>query len=200
MKTLLLMRHAKASWKDPQLSDQERPLNKRGLKDALFMGKVLFEKELLPQKIMASSALRARQTVSELTKGSGYTGEIEFTESLYLAEPDVYFTVLQQLPDSIERVMLIGHNPGIEMLLKKLTGRIESMGTGSIASIYLPNHKWIEFTDETEGDLIELLRLSDLRDTKKQSAEKQHEEKKHKEDMNKDKKKRKKGESKKQKK
>jgi phosphohistidine phosphatase len=178
MKTLLLMRHAKSSWKDPKLADHERPLNKRGHKDAPFMGEILLEKELLPQKILASTAVRVRETVAGLVKGSQYSGETEFSDALYLSEPETYLTAMRSLPDSIERVMLIGHNPGLEGLLQQLSGRIESIETGSVAYLSLPLQSWSELTAETEGELIELLHLHDLRDEKEEGKKK--DEKKHK--------------------
>lgn len=178
MKTLLLMRHAKSSWKDPKLVDHARPLNKRGQKDAPFMGEVLLEKELLPQLILASTAVRVRETVAGLVKTSHYSGETQFSDALYLAEPDTYLAALLPLPDSIERVMIVGHNPGLEGLLQHLSGRIETIGTGTIAYLSLPIQSWSELTGETEGELVELLNLHDLRDEKEESKNK--EEKKHK--------------------
>ena len=138
MKTLLLMRHAKSSWKATDLPDHERPLNKRGKKDSVFMGAVLNEKELLPQKILASSAVRIRETIAGMAKESAFSGEVEFSDELYLAEPEVYLKTLCNLPDSVERAMLIGHNPGLEGFLQMLSGHIESLPTGSIAYLTLP--------------------------------------------------------------
>lgn len=187
MKTLLLMRHAKSSWKDTKLADHERPLNKRGQKDAPFMGEVLLEKELLPQKILASSAVRVRETVEGLVKSSRYSGETEFNDALYLAEPEAYLAALCPLPESVERVMVVGHNPGLEGLLQQLSGRIESIGTGSIAYLNLPIQSWNELTSETVGELVELLHLQDLRDGKFADKKKdKKDEKKHKEEKKED--------------
>ena len=177
MKTLLLMRHAKSSWKDADLADHERPLNKRGKKDAPFMGEVLKEKELLPQKILASTALRVRQTVEGLAQ-SGFAGEVEFLDSYYLAEPEAYLEGLRGLPDTIERAMILAHNPGLEGLLQKLTGRIESLATGSLAYLSLPIPTWAELQDGTEGELVELFNPHELRDQKEEAEEKEKKEKK----------------------
>ena len=187
MKTLLLMRHAKSSWKDTELADHERPLNKRGKKDAPFMGEILKEKELLPQKILASTAVRVRETVEGLVQGSDYTGEIEFSDALYLAEADVYRTAIQALPDTLERVMVIGHNPGMESLLQLLCGRIESLPTSSVAYISLPVQSWSEMADGVDGDLIEMLlprelheayKAKDKKEDKKEEKKEKKEEKK----------------------
>src|SRR5512140_3350636 len=133
MKTLLLMRHAKSSWKEPEISDFDRPLNKRGKRTAPHMGELLLEKELVPQLILSSNAVRARQTAEYTAAACGFTGDITYLHSLYLAEPAAYLDALAQVPDAIERVMVIGHNPGLEGLLQILSGRIEAMPTGTIA-------------------------------------------------------------------
>ena len=196
MKTLLLMRHAKSSWKDTDLADHERPLNKRGKKDSVFMGAVLKEKELLPQIILASSAVRIRETITGLTQESAYAGEIEFSDELYLAEPEVFLRVLCNLPDTFERVMLMGHNPGLEGLLQVLSGRIESLPTGSVAYLSLPVQQWSELSNETEGELIEMLLPHELReleeekhkgkDKKEKKADKKEEEKEDKKESKKE--------------
>src|SRR5512137_2550352 len=102
MKTLLLMRHAKSSWKDTELEDLQRPLNKRGRRLAPRMGELLREKELVPQLIYSSNAVRARQTAEFLAGATGYTGDIRYQESLYLAEPSAYLDAIAQSPDSME--------------------------------------------------------------------------------------------------
>ncbi len=167
MKTLLLMRHAKSSWKDHDLEDHLRPLNKRGKKDAPMMGLLLREKELVPQEILSSTAERARQTADAVVETSGYTGNIQYLESFYLGEPENYLDVLRFLPDEIERIMIIGHNPGLEGLLQILTGGMEPLSTAAIAYAVLPIKHWSELSDATEGDLIELWRPRDLREKHK---------------------------------
>lgn len=181
MKTLLLMRHTKSSWKDPDLADHDRPLNKRGKRDAPFMGELLAEKELLPQIILGSTALRVHQTVEGLVSGSGYTGEVVYLDSFYLAEPEAYLAELRKLPETIERAMVIGHNPGLEGLLQHLSGRIESLPTGSLAYLSLPVQTWAELKDETEGELVELLRPKEVLEAE-DKLEKEDKDKKDKKD------------------
>lgn len=162
MKTVLLMRHAKSSWKDPQPSDHDRPLNKRGLNDAPRMGRILHDRELVPQCILSSSALRARQTAEAIIPTSGYKEDILYLDQLYMAEADEYISVLRELSDSIERVMVIGHNPGLEMLLQMLSGQIESLPTAVIAHLVLPIHHWSELNSDTNGELIDIWRPKEL--------------------------------------
>lgn len=164
MKTLLLMRHAKSSWKDHDLEDQLRPLNKRGKKDAPLMGLLIREKELTPQQILSSTAERARETTQSIIETTGFTGKVEYLESFYLGEPENYLDVLHFLPDDVERVMIMGHNPGLEGLLQILTGAVEPLSTAAIAYIVLPIRHWSELNNSVEGELIELWRPRELRE------------------------------------
>ncbi len=176
MKTLLLMRHAKSSWKDTELSDIDRPLNKRGKKDAPFMGAVLEEKELIPQLILSSTAVRARQTAELVTAAFNFTGEIRYLDYFYLAEPAAYLRGLAGAPDDLERVMVIGHNPGLEGLLQILSGRIEALPTSTIAYLSLPVDSWRDLHEDTECDLLELLiphQLEEAEEEEKKAREKE---------------------------
>ncbi|BCY16759.1 MAG: histidine phosphatase family protein [Chloroflexi bacterium] len=163
MKTLLLMRHAKSSWKHPDLPDQDRPLNKRGEKDAPRMGKYLKEKELVPQVILASPAKRIKQTVDGVLEKMPFKGKVEYVDSLYLAEPTAYFSILQTIPDKIERVLIVGHNPGLEGLLQILSGQVESLPTASIAHLVLPIEHWKDLKEETRCELVERVKPRDLK-------------------------------------
>jgi phosphohistidine phosphatase len=155
MKTLLLMRHAKSSWKEPNLQDHERPLNKRGLKDAPMMAELLCEKELIPQKILSSSAKRAESTAEILAKACHFTNDITYLNAFYMAEPETYLNKLREMPDELERVMIIGHNPGLEGLLQILSGQVESLPTAAIAHLVLPINRWQDLNENIEGNLVE---------------------------------------------
>jgi phosphohistidine phosphatase len=170
MKTLLLMRHAKSSWKHPENPDHERPLNKRGKKDAPLMGNLIKDKELIPQYILSSTACRAVETAEMVVKSSGFNGKVDYLDSFYMAEPNVYLDGLQTLPDEIERVMIIGHNPGLEGLLQILSGRVESLPTSSIAHIVLPINQWKDLNLDTEGELVENISPEDLKAKEKEKS------------------------------
>jgi phosphohistidine phosphatase len=163
MKTLLLMRHAKSSWKHPDLPDQDRPLNKRGEKDAPHMGKFIREKELIPQIILASPAKRVTQTVDGMLEKMNYKGKVEYINSLYLAEPSAYLSTLQTISDKYERVMVVGHNPGLEGLLQILSGQVESLPTASIAHLVLPIEHWADLKEDTHGELVERVKPRDMK-------------------------------------
>ena len=160
MKTLLILRHAKSSWKYPDLPDHDRPLNRRGKRDAPRMGKLLKEKDLVPDLVISSTAARAKDTASAVVKHSGYKGKkIEF-ESLYAAEPTAYLTVIRELGDKYQRVLIVGHNPGVEELIELLTGEIHIVPTCTLAQIEFDIEKWSDtlhrFTDR--GRLVEILK------------------------------------------
>ena len=148
------MRHAKSSWKSEDVEDIDRPLNKRGKKDAPYMGELLAKKKKTPELILSSSAKRARQTAKAVAKECKYDGDIQYFDSLYLAEPQAYIDALQQVPDELGRVMIVGHNPGMESLLQQLSGRVETLSTGAIAFIDLPINKWKDLKNEVEGSLM----------------------------------------------
>jgi phosphohistidine phosphatase len=163
MKTLLLMRHAKSSWKHPETPDHERQLNKRGKKDAPLMGRLIKDKELIPQCILCSTAKRATETAEIILKTSGFSGNVDFLDSFYMAEPNAYLETLQALPDDIERVMVIGHNPGLEGLLQILSGQVESLPTSALAHIILSVNQWKDLNLDTEGELVEKISPEDLK-------------------------------------
>src|SRR5512138_2218530 len=97
MKTLLLLRHAKSSWKHPELGDHDRPLNKRGKRTAPLLGALLQDQGLIPDLILCSSAVRTHDTAFLVAKACHYVGEIKQTHTLYLAEPQTYVEVLRQV-------------------------------------------------------------------------------------------------------
>lgn len=165
MKHLMLMRHAKSSWKNAKLPDKERPLTKRGEKDVPKMVELLEDRNLLPQVILTSTALRCRQTANAILDHC--TDEITFraVEALYMAEPAGIIEVLKTVDDaaggSAQRVMVIGHNPGLEGLLQGLSGAVESLPTASIACIELPIEHWADISLDTQPEKWEKWRPKD---------------------------------------
>ncbi|MEJ5314774.1 MULTISPECIES: histidine phosphatase family protein [Anaerolinea] len=162
MKTLLIMRHGKSSWKDPALPDRERPLAKKGIKASRRMGLFIQEKELIPQRILCSSARRSVQTAQLFCETCGCPDTVEVLDELYMAEAETYIRALQNLPDELERVMIIGHNPGLEFLLQMLSGELVSLPTSVIAHLTLPIQHWSELNEHTEGSLIEVWKPKEL--------------------------------------
>ena len=155
MKSLLIMRHGKSSWKDSSLPDHERPLKKRGRKDSAKIGERLKKKDLIPDLILSSSARRAAQTAEIVAKEMGYKGEIEYLDTLYMAEPETLFDVLRALPD-VGSVMLVGHNPGSETLLQVLTDEITGLPTAALALVEIPIDAWEQINLDICGHLKHL--------------------------------------------
>jgi len=156
MKTLLIMRHAKSSWKHAELSDRDRPLNKRGEKDAIRMGKLLKHENLIPQKIYSSTAVRAAKTAEAVADRINYKDEVTYLDALYMAEPAGIIELLHDVPDDIKRVLIVGHNPGMEGLAQILSRKVLSLPTATITYLKLPIESWKELSLKTEGVLKEL--------------------------------------------
>lgn len=164
MKTLLILRHGKSSWKNIYLADHDRPLKARGKRDAPRMGRLLKEEGLTPQLIVSSTAERALATAELAALACDYEDEIETTRDFYHAAPEAYIERLRQLPNQIERVMVVGHNPGMEQLVAELTGEEERFPTAALAQVALPLDHWQKFSEETEGELVNLWRPKELSD------------------------------------
>ena len=162
MKTVLILRHAKSSWKQPEVPDHDRPLNKRGEQDAPRIGTLIQAKGLVPDLIISSTAKRARKTAKLVAKKSGYKEKFQLTPAFYHAGPRAYIAVLNNLQNDYNRVMVVGHNPGLEQLVENLTGQIETMPTASLAHILLPINDWSEFDRGTHGELVHLWRPKEL--------------------------------------
>jgi phosphohistidine phosphatase len=114
MKTLYLVRHAKSSWKYPDLDDFERPLNKRGRKNAPFMGTILKELKVAPDLIVSSPANRAATTARTIASKIDYPLEkIRYSETIYEFSDDILAGVIQNTGDSVNDLMLVGHNPAL---------------------------------------------------------------------------------------
>jgi phosphohistidine phosphatase len=153
MKTMLLLRHAKSSWKNPGLHDHDRPLNKRGLKEAPKVGTYLKDHDLVPDLILSSTARRARDTAQAVLETSGFSGDIDLYQDLYLSDTSCYLDILCCLPEDANRVLVVGHNPDLEELLTLLTDVSEPLTTASLAQVDLPITSWQELNEATDGRL-----------------------------------------------
>lgn len=142
MKTVLLIRHGKSSWKKKGQKDYDRPLNRRGLTDAPLMFKALKKRSLLPDKVWTSTANRAISTATLLFDSLDDV-PISGSKDLYLAEPKQYIKHLKKTDKEKDIVALVGHNPGITELAEQLTGvRFDNMPTLGIVGISFDCKKW----------------------------------------------------------
>jgi phosphohistidine phosphatase len=122
MKQLLLLRHAKSSWDDPALADFDRPLAPRGLKAAPRMGRELAKRDWLPNLALVSPALRTRETWRLVSAELPARVPVEFAEGLFEATAGDILAEVQQAMASAGCVLVLGHNPGLEDLARRLAG------------------------------------------------------------------------------
>jgi phosphohistidine phosphatase len=166
MKTLLVLRHAKSSWRAPALDDHERPLNKRGQRDAFHIGELVRKHRLTPDMIISSDAARARLTAEAVAEAARYEGEILLDRRLYIAGPADILAVLRTVRETkAGTVMVVGHNPGLEELVEQLTGEQHDLPTAALARIVLPIDRWRDLRDlrvSTRGTLFGLWRPKEL--------------------------------------
>ena len=149
MKTLFLLRHAKSSWKDQSLPDFERPLNRRGKEAAERIGRYLKKHELIvPELVLSSPAVRARETIERVARAAKWTPEILFDQRIYEAGGLRLLEVVSQIENERKTALLVGHNPGIEELLMLLTGEAKRVPTGTFMQIDLKSSKWTNAADK----------------------------------------------------
>src|SRR5918998_2536609 len=121
MKTLTLLRHAKSTWDDPVARDFDRPLNPRGRRAAKTVGREMRAQGLTFDEVVASPALRVVETLADVAAGYGSSLEPRYEERVYLASTDVLLELIHQTSDSVDRLLIVGHNPGLERLVLDLT-------------------------------------------------------------------------------
>lgn len=121
-RTIMLMRHAKSSWDDPRHVDFDRPLANRGRLAATLMGTYLAEERLIPDRVLCSSAARTRETWRRAAMETGRNIPVEYLDDLYDAAPRAIIDRIAQLDDSVLYVLVVGHNPGMELAADQLVG------------------------------------------------------------------------------
>lgn len=173
MKRLSLLRHAKSSWDDPVERDFDRPLNGRGRRASRRMGEWLRDENLLFDSVIASPALRIRQTVEGVEDGLGRRLQPLWEKRIYMASAATLFGIVQEVPDEVEHLLLIGHNPGLEdMALLASEGRPGpyrteaeiKYPTATFATLQFAVDRWA-LVDEGGGELTAFVRPRDLDST-----------------------------------
>ncbi len=155
MKRLTLLRHAKSSWGDPGQRDFDRPLNARGRDAAPVMGAFMAKNDLVPDLVFCSTAARTRETLALLLPRLRAEPMVEFRDDFYLADPSVMMSAVRQADARAKHILIIAHNPGLEMLAMRLCdpersdigalARIaEKYPTAAIASFAGPD-AWADF-------------------------------------------------------
>lgn len=150
MKTLVIVRHAKSSWDDRGLSDHDRPLNRRGLRDAPVMGARLAEWGPPVDRVISSSAVRALTTAELITQEMGLPwDEIVIDEALYHASEDDMLEIIQEQEDYLDGLMMFGHNPGMTYLVNNLSDLdLENLPTCGVVILQFNIEHWTEVGEE----------------------------------------------------
>lgn len=146
MKTLVIIRHAKSSWDNPTLPDFERPLNKRGLRDAPRMARRLKEKEINPDLLLSSPAKRALATCQYFSETIQCPpSSIKTNAELYHASEETILKVVKSQQDKVDVIFLFGHNPGLTDFLNKISNEyIKNIPTCGIAGVTFDAKHWKE--------------------------------------------------------
>ncbi len=139
---LLLLRHAKSCWKNKELDDHDRPLNKRGKRDAIEMGKYLKKINMIPNSIVTSSARRAVETTTLVCRHSDYDKPVEVNFTFLNGGVDSYIRSISQTSIDRTTLLLIGHNPVLEELVAILTRHSIKMSTCTLVQINLCLPNW----------------------------------------------------------
>jgi len=149
MKSLYLVRHAKSSWKNPNLDDFERPLNKRGRKNAPFMGNVLKKLKVAPDLVISSPANRAATTARIIAAAINYPLEhIRYSEAIYEFSENALIHVVKQIDDSVNKAMVVGHNPAINGLANYIGDQpIGNIPTCGVCCVELDISSWTKISE-----------------------------------------------------
>ncbi|GEO02581.1 phosphoglycerate mutase [Adhaeribacter aerolatus] len=156
MKTLYLMRHAKSSWDFPELSDHDRPLNNRGRKDAPLMGRELASREVTLDLIVSSSAVRALTTATLVAKELEYdTEKIAVEEEIYKASKQELLSIIKNIPNQFDKVLLVGHNYTISELANMLSPEmVPTMPTAAVVCLNFNCGTWAEISRQNAANLF----------------------------------------------
>lgn len=157
MKRLCLLRHAKSDWSDTALDDAARPLNKRGKKAADFMADFIVKRGFKPDQVMCSTAKRAKATCAPIAAKLGPC--VSYHDDLYMAMPEELIGAIQHAGDETDTLLLIAHNPGLELLAALLAGhpddasQFEHFPTGAFVVFDFDIDSWRAITPGT-GELV----------------------------------------------
>jgi phosphohistidine phosphatase len=162
MKRLILLRHAKSDWAEGT-SDHERPLNKRGRRDAPAIGAAIAELGWAPEVVFSSDAARTRETWERMRETLGSSAEATFSNALYLGDLEAIRQALGGVGSDVTTVMFIGHNPGWEDAASTLTGETIGLTTCNAAMLSVEADTWPEAASlDSRWRLEHLLRPREL--------------------------------------
>ncbi|TGL61008.1 SixA phosphatase family protein [Leptospira sarikeiensis] len=155
MKEIHLIRHSKSDWSDNNLKDKERPLSKRGRKNARFLAKYLHKISFKSDLILVSPSVRTSETLKVIRSFQTITKDVQFINEIYEADHSDLLRILRGLPLKVVSVVLIGHNPGLEDLTNYLLyggskdSIFEKFPTSSFVSLIFDKNDWADLSSET---------------------------------------------------
>ena len=160
---LIVMRHAKSDWNTDAANDHARPLNKRGRRDAPRIAERLVELDWQPSHIVSSDSQRTTETFQLMAGAFSGSPSVAFLDSLYHAGIRELEDAVNALPDEFSTVMALGHNPGWQDCIHRLTGEFEEMTTANAALMTIEADSWAEAIHSRHGwKLIEMIRPREL--------------------------------------
>jgi len=170
MKTLTLLRHAKSGWDDSVARDFDRPLNAKGQRAAIAMGRHMRAQGLAFDHVAASPAVRVEETLAHVAQGYGSDLAPHWDKRIYLASPATLLDIVHEFPEGASRALLSGHNPGLEELVlalasdesNALRGDVETkFPTASLAEMRFDADSWRAIVPGS-GTLVRFVRPRDL--------------------------------------
>ena len=145
MKSVILFRHGKSDWGANYNHDHDRPLSKRGVRDAKKMGKFLSKKVEVPDLVISSTALRTRDTIELAVKNGGWSTIIKYEKSIYGASLEKLLNILKEQDNKYQCICLVGHEPIFSSFIEKVKGQsIIKFPTGAIGKVSFDTKKWNE--------------------------------------------------------
>jgi phosphohistidine phosphatase len=162
MRTLLLLRHGQAV-PEQEGTDRDRCLTPRGIRAAEVVGQLLRDDDLVPDHILSSNAVRARDTAHRVALAAQFRGVINELDELYLAEPAAYIAAVRRLSGDAQRVLVVGHNPSLEGLALILTGEPVALPTAGLVVCSLPIANFSELSSKLAGEMSRFVVPSELK-------------------------------------
>ncbi|MCD6302990.1 MAG: histidine phosphatase family protein [Anaerolineae bacterium] len=162
-RTLFLMRHAKSSWKQSDLPDHDRPLNRRGKRDARAVAETMRELGLVPDCVVTSTARRARSTAKRVLHAFNHDLILMEDARLYEGLPGAYLRIMQELPVEAHTALIIGHNPAISDFCTLIADCQVHLRTADAVQIELPIADWADYRiDRDEGHIVRVISRRDV--------------------------------------
>jgi phosphohistidine phosphatase len=170
MKRLAILRHAKSRADEQGLGDFSRPLNEQGWQASRRVGRELALRRFRFDLVLASPAIRVRETIQGIAEDAGLNAPIQFDERLYLATCELLVEILRGLPEAVHSPLLVGHNPGLQQLVLALSNEDDDslrcqiskkLPTGGFALVEVRADRWAE-VERTGGRIVELISPRDL--------------------------------------